>query len=202
MSGPEVGTSPGCSLPCPGCPGGWGHFRSLQGQVSFLPPPPCMLRGSHSAAFRRHNPTGCLSPAQGLGCTPSLCIRSCQWVGELRVLGVQACLGARLPAALWVHTCAPGCQATGGDAWVGPSQPCSSRSRRQQVPCRQYWACTNLLGQWPGSVQGARGALGGWTRRCWGAPCRVGSVLLGPADPVEDVPVVPALGGAFLSRLD
>lgn len=126
------------------------------------------------------------SPGPGVH---SLCIRSCQWAGELRV---HAFLGARLPAVLWVHTCAPGCQATSKDAWVGPSQPCSSRSRLRQAPCTHYWACTNLLGQWPGSVQGAQGdsgrvgsaLLGGGCPAGWARHCLVG----GPADPAEDIP--------------
>lgn len=119
------------------------------------------------------------SPGPGVH---SLCIRSCQWAGELRV---HAFLGARLPAVLWVHTCAPGCQATSKDAWVGPSQPCSSRSRLRQAPCTHYWACTNLLGQWPGSVQGAQGDSG-----------RVGSALLG-----EGVALQGGLGTAWWGGL-
>lgn len=163
-SGLEVGTAPGWSLSCLGHPGGWGRFRSLPGPAGLRPLASLHPQGEPLCGLQVTQPHRLPVPGPGPG-VRSLCVRSCQWAGEPCV---HACLGARLPAVLWVHTCAPGCQATSEDPWVGPSQPGSSRSRLGQAPRTQCWACTNLLGQWPGSVQGAQGDSG-----------RVGSALLG-----------------------
>lgn len=200
MSGPEVGTAPGCSLPCPGHPGGWGHFQSLQGQVSFLPPAPCMLRGSHSVAFRRHNPQAACPRPRAWGalthCASGLASGRASYV-------CSVCRRVWEPVCLRLFGCTPVPQAARPLArmpgWARLSRAAQEADRGRCPVCRIGPAPT-CLGSGQGVCREPRGTLAGCY---WGAPCRVGSALLGgtlqgglgavagwgqPADPAEDVP--------------
>ena len=172
------------------------------------------------------SPTGCLSPARGLGCTHCASGPVSGWASYV-------CTRFWEPVCLRFFGCTPVPQAARPLARM-PGWAHLSRAARE-VDCGRCPACITgpaptCLGSGQGACREPRGTLAGWARRCWGCcpagwarrcwggcpagwarhcwrglPCRVGSALLGggACRPSRGhTTVVPALGRAFLSCPD
>lgn len=164
VSRPEVGTAPGQSLSCPGHPGGWGRFQSLQGQAGFLPLTSLHAQREPLCAFRRHSPTGCLSPARGLGCTHCAS-------GPVSGRASYVCTRFWEPVCLRFFGCTPVPQAARPLARM-PGWAHLSRAAREvdcdRRPARITGPAPTCLGSGQGACREPRGTLAEWARRCWG----------------------------------